>query len=157
MKTAVGRWEIEFDPEATARCYEQIVANWYCDCAECRNFAALEDKVWSTSALDLFERLRVDRQKPAEVYHNGRELTGLHNYGGWFHFIGKIESGADALRQVGDIPCNGVFELEPLGENFEFGFSNCLGLVPQAFNGKIIVQLEFVTKVPWTIAEAQPS
>jgi len=90
------------------------------------------------------------------VYHNAREENGLHNYGGWFHFVGRIESGADALRQVGDVPCNGVFELESLSENFECGFSNCLGLLPKAFERRAVVQLEFITKVDWIIAEPNP-
>lgn len=157
MKIAVGRWEIEFDPEATADCYHHIVASWFCDCAPCRNFLALDDKAFSPSALDLFKRFGVDHRKPAEVYHNAHEQNGLHNYGGWFRFIGKIESGADALKQVGDKPCNGVFELESFGKNFEFGFSNCLGLVPKEFQGKGIVQLEFITKVEWTISEPEPT
>ena len=153
----VGRWQIEFDPAATASCYKEIVANWYCDCAPCRNFLALGDKVFPRFALNLFEQLGVDVWKPAEVYHNAREENGLHNYGGWFHFVGRVESGADALRQVGNEPCSGVFELEPVGENFKFGFSNCLGLVPKQFDKKAIVQLEFITQVEWTIAEPEPS
>ena len=157
MKTAVGRWQIEFDPAATADCCKNVVASWYCECSPCRNFLALGKKAFPSAALDLFEKLGVDVQKPAEVYHSAREENGLHNYGGWFHFVGRIESGADALRQIGDTPCNGVFELESLSENFQFGFSNCLGLVPKEFRGKATVQLEFITKVEWTIAESEPS
>lgn len=157
MKTAVGRWQIEFDPAATANCYRNIVASWYCECSPCRNFLALGNRAFSSEALSLFEKLGVDVRKPAEVYHNAREQNGLHNYGGWFHFVGRIESGVDALRQVGDTPCSGVFELESLSESFQFGFSNCLGLVPKEFTGKAIVQLEFITRVHWAIAEPESS
>jgi hypothetical protein len=38
-----------------------------------------------------------------EVYHNARLASGLHDYGGWFHFVG-------ALAMTGDFP---VVELAP--------------------------------------------
>ena len=33
--------------------------------------------------------------KEAEIYHNGQVRPGIHSYGGWFHFVGTIETGDD--------------------------------------------------------------
>ena len=157
MKTNIARWQLEINPAITARCHEQATIGWNCDCVPCRNFKALDKKAFSATALDLFERLGVDYRKPVEAYHNARLENGLHNYGGWFHLVGKIESGADALKQIGDTPCQGTFELEPLGEHFLFGFSNCLGLVRESFRDQPLVQLEFITEVPWVLRDPEPS
>ena len=157
MKAIIARWGIEFDPNATARCHEQAKIGWNCDCLPCRNFLALDKSAFSSAALDLLERLGVDYKKPAEVYHNARLENGLHNYGGWFHFVGKIESGADALKQIGDTPCEGTFELEQLGEHFQFGFSNCLGLVRESFRDQSLIQLEFSTNARWVLRDSEPS
>lgn len=157
MKTAVARWQIQYDPDITARCHEQVPIGWNCDCVPCRNFVALDKNAFSPTALDLFERSGVDYRKPAEMYHNAGLKNGLHNYGGWFHSVGQIESGADALRQIGDSPCQWTFELERLGKHFWFGFSVCLGLVRDPFRDHTLVQLEFSTEVPWVLPESEPS
>jgi len=116
----------------------------------------LDRNAFSPAALELFERLGVDYKKPSEVYHNARLENGRHDYGGWFHFVGTIESGADALRPTGNDPCQGTFELEPLGKDFMFGFSRCLDLVREPFRDHKLVQLEFNSELPWVLSEPQP-
>jgi hypothetical protein len=155
--SAVGRWRIEFDPEATAQCYEQTKAGWGCDCNTCRNFAALDKKAFSSAAIELFARLEIDYSKPAEVYHNSRLQNGLHDYRGWFHFIGRIESGPDAWKRIGDSTTSFQSDLEQFGQNFGFGFSNRLALVRESFRDRRLIQLKFDTKVPWVLSEPPPS
>jgi hypothetical protein len=156
VKTTVGRWQIEFDPEATAQCYKQTKAGWGCDCAPCRNFMALDKKAFSPAVLELFDRFGVDYRKPAEIYHTSRLKNGLHDYGGWFHVIGEIESGADAWKQLND-PWSFQAELEPLGGNFSFGFSNNIQLVREPFLNHNLIQLEFHAELPWVLSEPEPT
>jgi hypothetical protein len=80
-------------------------------------------------------------RKDGEVYHNGRLASGLHDYGGWFHFVG-------ALAKTGDFP---VVELAP-------GFTAwvCRSSAPslEVFAGQPLVQVEFHTeRVPWMLDE----
>jgi hypothetical protein len=39
----------------------------------------------------LFEELGIDFSKEREVYHMGRQESGLHLYRGWFHGVARIE------------------------------------------------------------------
>jgi hypothetical protein len=156
VKKAVGRWEIEFDPQMTARRHEQIALGWDCECAPCRNFFALDQKAFSPAALELFECLGVDYRKPVEIYHNARLKNDLHDYGGWFHFIGTIESGTDAWKQFKD-SSSFQGDLESLGQNFRFGFSNRVALIREPFRDHHLVQLEFNSEVPWVLSEPGPT
>ncbi len=92
----------------------------------------------------------IDHRKEAEVYHNGLLDNGLHYYGGWFHFVGSIESGADVMEPAG------TFRPEPGNDGFEMGFSRSLALVPEAFGNQPLVQLEFWAKVPWVVDLPEP-
>ena len=51
---------------------------------------------------------------------------------------------------------SGTFCFEELVPGLEFGFSVRLDLVRAVFAGLPIVQLEFQTRVPWVLAEAEP-
>lgn len=105
----------------------------------------------------LFETLGTDYQKAAEVSQTHRSESGLHHYGGWFHCVGEIKSGADAWQQVGKDPNSFSGHLEPVTDRFSIGFTSRLALVHQPFQGKPLVQLEFATQVPWVISDAEPS
>jgi hypothetical protein len=96
----------------------------------------------------------VDPTKPAELCTIAyREPSGLYLIGGWFHFVGSILSGDDALHWENN---TGTYRLEKLTPAVEFGFSARLVLVPEAFVGLPLVQLEFQTRVPWVRAEPSP-
>ena len=99
----------------------------------------------------LADTLGIDLSKPAELCHWCREPSGLLRTGGWFHFVGSIVSGSDAIQQVGT---TGIFRLEQLGQTFELGFTSQLALVPDAFRSHSLTQLEFETFVPWVIADS---
>ena len=70
---------------------------------------------------------------------------------GWFHFVGHLESGADACHQAGAT----TYQLDP--EPFpgikSIGFTSRLEQVPDPFQGHPTVQLEFETIVPWVAAD----
>jgi len=151
----IGRWKLKHDAEATREAFSGVPVGSpeSCGCAECLNFAAVRDRAYPPEALAIFERLGIDPCKESEIWHTHRDELGLHYYGGFFHFVGSIESGEDAKRMV-----NGVsaFELEPMGENFEFGFTSDAALIPKSFAGKEVAQLEFQTKVVWVLDGEEP-
>ena len=155
MKTNVARWQIEYDPDATRACYAQVAqgSQVTCSCDDCRNFAAALGQAFPLAARGVFDRLAIDQNKPAEVYTTGRVESGLHQYGGWFHFVGRIDSGADAWRQVDKEGKSFTGELEPFADPFDIGFTSRVALLPEPFQGKPVVKLEFQTQIPWVLAE----
>lgn len=151
-----GRWEISCDPDATRKAYSAIPKGSpeECGCDPCLNFAAARAQVYSTETLALFKELGISPVSEAEIYHLGRLESGEHFYGGWFHFVGSIVSGADAAKQIGENTWQP--DLENLNPHFALGFSAHLALVRQPFVGLPLVQLEFHTKVPWVLAKPEP-
>ena len=149
-KVVFGRWQISADPEETRRAYECIVtgAPEECGCAYCRNFVAARGHVYSKEVRDLFERLGIRFDRESETYDLGESECGLYLYGGFFHFVGVIESGRDALEDM---------SLEPVTGRFSVGFTSQVALVPESFRNASVVQLEFLANVPWLIDEPRES
>ena len=152
MKSNVGRWLIEHDAETTRQCFAQRPIGTGCDCSECRNFIAALDHAFPPSFRALADTFGIDLAKPAELCHWCREPSGLHLTAGWFHFVGSILSGSDALQHSGT---RGTFHLEQFAPDFELGFSSHLALVPDSFSAHSVTQLEFQTRVPWVIADSE--
>lgn len=151
----IGRWKLKCDAEATRKAFSgvSIGSPESCGCGECLNFAAARDRAYPPEVLAIFEQLGIDHRKESEIWHTHRDESGLHHYGGFFHFVGSIESDQDAKRMINGV---GTFELEPIGEHFEFGFTSDAALLPESFVGKEITQLEFQTKVAWVSDEKEP-
>ncbi len=148
-----ARWELECDPEATRAAYAKrpIGAPEECGCQGCRNFAAARHKVYPPEIIILFERLGVTPAREAEICHYGPGPSELHTYGGWFHMIGRIIGGSKPGQGS---PGSGLtFDFEQVNEHFSLGFSEELALVPEAFNGRALTQIEFMAQVPWVLDE----
>src|SRR6267142_1334924 len=84
-----------------------------------------------------------------------RLASGKHLYGGWFHFVGSILSGADAAKQVAENLWQP--DLERISENFNLGFSSRVELARKPFVGLRLVQLEFTAEVPWVLTTPEPN
>ncbi len=147
----VGRWVIRCDAEATRRAYRAVPhgAPEDCGCDECRNFAAARHLIYTPEVLALLDRIGIDHRKEAEIYYNAPLGAGVHYYGGWFHFVGAIESGEEAWMPDGE--GSGVARAESLTDTFQFELSTRLGLVPDSFEAGPVVQLDFFAKVPWVV------
>ena len=152
----IGRWNLRCDRDATRAAYSDVPLGSpeSCGCEHCLNFAAARNQAYPSEALAIFEQLGIDAHKEAEIWYTHRDESGLHHYGGFFHFIGAIESGRDAKRVIADGV--GTFDLESIGEYFEYGFTSDAALIAESFVGKEIVQLEFQTKVPWVLNTPEP-
>ena len=152
-----GRWKLTCDPESTRKAYAVVPMGSpeECGCEPCLNFASARDQIYGHDIRTLLEKLGVSPNREVEIYHLGRLESGRHLYGGWFHFVGSIVSGADAAKQVAENTWQP--DLEETSENFSLGFSSQLELVREPFAGLPLVQLEFSAKVPWILATAEPS
>nr|WP_297787964.1 hypothetical protein [uncultured Allomuricauda sp.] len=71
-----------------------------CGCNECLNFSQNRDKIYPKEIKELFCELGIDYKKESEIYHQVRLENGLHYYGGWFHFKGKIKNGKDCKIEL---------------------------------------------------------
>ncbi|MDP9350410.1 MAG: hypothetical protein M3P51_02550 [Chloroflexota bacterium] len=147
-----GQWVLLYDAEATRRAYSAVTsgAPEECGSADCRNFAAARGSIYTAEVLDILDRLGVDHRKEAEIYYDGPIGGGRHAYGDWFHFVGFIEDGEDACAP------GGMLRLEHCDDSFQIGFSRSLALVPDAFPGGPLVQLEFQARVPWVLDLPEP-
>ena len=152
-----ARWEVTCDPMATKAAYGSVSLGGpeICGCDPCMNFAAARRQIYPSDVLDLLDQLGISADREVEVYHLGRVAPGRHLYGGWFHFVGTVLSGADAWKQVRE----NVWQpdLQPVIENFSLGFSSRLGLVRKPFAGLSLVQLEFSATVPWVLQSPEPA
>jgi hypothetical protein len=151
-----GRWELSCDAESTRTAYAAVSSGGpeECGCGPCLNFAALRSEIYAANVVALFEELGIPQNREAEIYHMARLESGRHLYGGWFHFVGSIVSGADSARKVSETVWKP--DLEEASDYFSLGFTSRVALVRKPFAGLPLVQLEFTAKVPWVREEMEP-
>jgi hypothetical protein len=132
-------WSIEYDRLTTIASYKLASANRpeQCDCDPCHNWVATRDRLFPKGFLDLLNQLGISFDCEAEVYHNCGLESGLHSYGAWYHFIGRVI--------YGEHECSPLIVLGP----FSVYFHSKPALVPGSFAGQPVVQLEVVAEVPW--------
>jgi hypothetical protein len=146
-----GRWSVKFDPEETAHRYAQLSLGNGCSCTECVNFATVGLDAFPKDFQKIADQLGIDVRKPAELCHYNKEANGLRLTGGWFHAVGSLESGADAFKET-EVPGASTADFEKLPSGAEFGFSSKVQLVANAFKGGPLVQVDFLTRVPWLLS-----
>ena len=152
-QTTIARWLLEYDAEDTTECYAQLPVGSGCDCLDCRNFLAGGERFFPLEFRRVADHLGIDIAKLAELAHYGRDpSTGLHIAGGWFHLIGRILSGADVLEWSGS---TGHYRFEPLSPPFEFGFGSKADLIEEPFRPHSVIQLDFMTQVPWVLTDPE--
>jgi hypothetical protein len=149
-------WLVQTSAEATRGCYAELAAGGAegCACTPCQNFAALRDETYPVEVRRLMDELGVDFRQEAEVSHYARLPSGLHAYGGWFHLVGTLEDGRDALTPISQ--GGYTVDLERITERFSIGFTTKLALVPACFAGRPVLQVEFSAEIPWSIPLAEP-
>jgi hypothetical protein len=154
MITEVGRWRIDHDPDATKSCYE-LCPRFSCACPDCHNFLIAFDVAFHPEFQKIASELGIDLRKPSELVPYGREAANRHVYGGWYHIVGVMLSGEDAWKAEDDSSsCENFLAIT---KSFRYGFSNRSQLLPDSFKGKQIVQLEFMTRVPWVANMPEPT
>lgn len=138
----VGSWSIEFDAEATARCVQAISsgAPEKCGCADCHRFAAARSAAYPASFVELLRTLGTQPTSETEIFYLGEVSPGHHQYGGWFHVVGRLIAGPDAKATPS-------IHYEALEAPLAIGFTNARDLAAEAFGGQHLLQVEFVTEV----------
>jgi hypothetical protein len=154
LNLQVADWRIECDPGATRAAYASLPVGTGCSCDQCRNFDAAEGKTFPPEFVALAASIGIDPVKPSELLHWCREPSGLYLTGGWFHFVGRIVSGADSHENEDG---TGIVRQVALASGVEVGVSRHARLVPKTFAGLSISQLEFQTRVPWVLSDAEPA
>jgi hypothetical protein len=151
MQIKFKKWIIQCDVDATRKAYAKIKSGGpeECGCNTCKNFVAARQYTYPQEVSSILEQLGISINKEAEVYHNCKLESGLHDYGGWFHFIGSIEEGPDSKRQIAENTF--TFELERIDNRFAMGFTADIALVQRSFGNQPVVQVEFEAEVPWVI------
>src|SRR5262249_39562807 len=125
-----------------------------CGCEPCRNFVAQRSTAYPAQAHEIFTQLGIAANREAEVYHIARLKPGRHLYGGWFHFVGAIQEGRDASRQIA--PNSWQPDLEKMSERFSVGCTCKTGLVPASFGELPLVQVEFTVELQWVLEASEP-
>lgn len=134
-------WIFDCDVEATRQAYESIMAGGAeeCGCGGCRNFVEQRQSIFPEEAITLFDRLGINYKRDAEIYHMARMESGLHSYGGWFHFVGNI------LKQpIGPAKLNDRFTIDFILND---------DLAAKSFENLSLVQVEITAEIPWILKE----
>lgn len=155
----IGRWLVRPDVPRTREAHSKLARSGAaeCSCAGCRNFEAVRPRLLEGPLGRILDQLGISPPWEVEVCEGGRSPSGLHHYGGWFHFVGAVESGGDAWRPVGRGPLVlNVADFEPLSETLSVGFHTDVALVRESFKGLPLVQLEIAAELPWVIS-VEPS
>lgn len=143
----VGPWRIAYDRAATVRAYEGVPKGWaeVCGCQSCRNFIAARYQIYSLSMLDLLRTLGIDPEKEAEAVDWGfnPDKPGTYVGNSWFHVVGHVVDGPAE-------PEHGFVQPQ---EDTGVTFSRGLGLVPDSFGGRSVVQVEWFGDIPWVLDE----
>jgi hypothetical protein len=152
-----GRWELSCDPELTRNAYAAVKIGGpeECGCDPCLNFAAARHQIYKPDVLALFQKLGISHDREVEIYRMACLGPGRHLYGGWFHFVGSIVSGADAAKQIAENTWQS--DLEKTSDSFNLGFRSQTELVRPPFKNLPLVQLEFTAEAPWILDRAEPS
>lgn len=141
-----GEWRYGVDRDATAAAYLRAGAGWVdsCDCAACRNFRLAREQVFPPEFWALLQQLGIDPVKDGEVYSNARLASGVHDYMGWFHFVGTLDKTGD---------------FAPVAFGADFTAWMCSARAPRlsTLGDLPAVQLEFhAAAVPWLLNEPEP-
>lgn len=153
------KWELLVDPEATRQAYAATEIGWaeFCGCVHCRNFQRARERAYPPEARDLLHRLGIDPARELDLQPVRPERQERYTYSGFFQFVGSLVSGPEFWREH---PEGGLTNdpdgMETLADDFILGFSSRLGRVLKPFQGKPLVELEFIVTAPWLLERRMP-
>ena len=149
----IAQWEIAPEETDTRIVYNNILLGMGCDCDPCKNFEKLGSDAFPPEMHEVFCLLGIDYTKPAEIYYTHRLDSGLHEYGGWYHFIGVIIAGEDCHHPNGRLV---AIETVPITGVARLGFTSSTALVHDAFAEYPVFQLEITLELPWILNKDEP-
>lgn len=152
----VGRWKVRPDVSRTREAHSRLSTSGAaaCGCDGCLNFEAYRDQLLRSPLGELLKSLGIDPPWEAEVHEFGQVASSRHAYGGWYHFVGQLVSGDPPWHVVDAQLKTAAFDR--LAPGIEIGVHNDCQLVPEAFRGLPLVQLEIQVEIPWVISLPEP-
>jgi hypothetical protein len=154
----IGRWIVRADVRRTAEAHATLTMSGAeeCGCDGCKNFNAVRPQLLRGPLGAVLSRLGISPPWEVEVYEVGRAASGLHHYGGWFHFVGTIESGTPAWKPIEGGPTGRLADFEPISSTVSIGVRTDAALVRPSFQGLPLVQLDISAELPWVIDAPEP-
>lgn len=154
-RLSIARWTVDVDRASTVRAYSTFAEGSceLCRCAPCRNFIAQRDVLFPDSVSAFLRDAGIAHDREIEACHYGEVRDGIHLYGAWFHFIGSLVDGDDALTPYAD-GNGGSFDLAPINGTFSVGITSNLSCLADVFPRDATLQLEFTVELPWAIQSA---
>jgi hypothetical protein len=134
-----GDQTVRFDRALTVVAYRTISGGdaERCGCSYCLNFAAQRSSAYPEEFRSILQRIGIDPEKEGEVYEYGRD-GDRSIYGGWFYFAGEVAQAGERNSTL---------------NSFEFWFVNARHLPkPSEDFGENVAAVEFITRLPWTLA-----
>ena len=149
----IARWLVRVDAQRTAEAHAALSSGGAteCRCDGCKNFEAVRPQLLRGPLGDVLRQLGVRPPFEVEAFEQGRAASGLHHYGGWFHFVGEIVSGRPAWKSTDGSSNFSIADFEPLSESVSIGLRGDAALVRAPFQGLSLVQLDFHAELPWVI------
>ncbi|MEX6690089.1 hypothetical protein QTN47_21450 [Danxiaibacter flavus] len=150
-------WSFLVDKSLTEKIYSSVDKGGAdkCNCSMCKNYIARKHNLLELPLIEFFRDAGVDIDKEYEVYHMGKDANGLHLYGTWFDFAGKILEGPNCKIQTTDEK----FTIE----HYDLKPSLSVAFLPanlplDSFFDKVenVVQVDFIFTIPWTIGDEEP-
>ena len=148
-----GTYILDIDIERTRTFYDYAKAiTDGCDCQGCRNYAQWAKKL-SVEPKYVLESMGVLLEKSPEVYVNCPNEDGTLFYGGFYHLCGKIISGKNPWKVIGE-RSKALDEdtFVPLGESFQVSFTEDIALLEKDFPTPVI-QMEISASIPFVLSE----
>lgn len=142
-----GKWEFTCNRPATVDAYARAEhgGSESCTCNGCHNFISARTQVYPKEFLSFLNSLGIDSRKDDEVYLLGPAASGRYYYGGWFHFVGS-------LNTTGDFPA------VTMGHGFTASLCQRSAPSLRSLIGLPLVQVEFHSNtVPWVLSESEPA
>ena len=139
-------WTFELNKELTHEIYkkEKIGAPESCGCDDCLRYIKYRNDIFPKEIKLLFKKLGIIENKEAEIYYLDINRK-KHEYGGWFHFIGKILNEPKIKNPKEFRSIN--FPVHKINNNIFIGFKQSNELCFNDFKDKQLVQLEFWTRI----------
>ena len=155
----IGRWVLRADVERTRAAHAKLTKSGAaeCGCSGCANFEAVRSQLMTGPLGAILSKLGAEPPWEVEVYEMGRAPSGLHIYGGWFHVVGVLESGADAWRPMEGHASFRAADFEPLSPTLSIGLHSDAVLIRPSFEDLPLVQLEIHAELPWVIDAEEPN
>lgn len=147
-------WIFEVDYERTKEVYGELPSGSpeRCTCSDCKNYSVNRENIYPQEIKNLLSELGIDYKKEVEIYSICRLNNGQYQYGGWFHFKGRIKVGRDCKVDLGG--GTSQFQLETITDGFDIGFTKDFALRYFEDEEKNdLIQIEFTAISDWVIGK----